>query len=930
LCAHCLRICANSQILNNAAWHSTSTLPDESAPGGKLRGAATNPAGAFHMSREAQLMRAMQTLGMQMQNGSARSGDGLPMFLSAAQNWGPAAQEGGKLVHDGKPGWVEGYFPESFVFHESVEGLRKAAVEEGCHLCLLFCTKIDEEGRDYLVDKQKGVPIWDIIRAKLDGMSFRVAISWECDFSGEEVYYRLALMNDCTDLGKKQEFGRVKIVGLHDTKGEFANAHILGIDEMGNYRSRDWWLIILGDDDTESLAVQNVRSGLWTGSRARFDLAAQWIKTCREKHSATCFTPQTPKPPPFAPTRLVDVGATNGSEKPRLVVTTKGPDAIEYLTLSHCWGRAPIAYKLTTDTVGEMLQAIDVSKLDQNFRDAFSVTRKLWCRYIWIDSLCIIQDSRDDWAQESAVMGTLYMHSQCTIAALCAESSKEGFFKAHNPRALTPCRLAVKLKLSAAPFRKPPADKRPLYSRAWVFQERLLSPRVLRFGKDQISWECQAAMADEYDPVQRSQVELEVYRDSDGAKDKLIRKAVAETFAAARELDDLDEVPGLADPRKDFSYKLFFKAWQKLVRAYSDLNLTYPSDRFPAFAGITSVQEDLMALTCIEGLWLEDFIPSLLWYCKPKTGRRLAEEINSIRPERKEFLEAMYTAKTTVNSLSWASIEGEVEYSDWPLWDFAKDNFPTTPGLGFAGGNAGETRRATKPRQLIAGEEAPDSPEYDYYLLDLHERKHSFRLLHYDPTKRATPDDPLFGEEASGNTRVAHQTKIRADSNCRYRTSLLRIVPANTAYMYKNPSTFVLRGPVFRFVSGPMEHSLQTSWVLPPFVPKGLLDPIAKHRWFFPDLKMLYDLPLGARLEVTCLAVVQWENVWAKKPEGHVAGIVLARLVDDGRVDRETLEGVGKGCGAFARIGFFDFQCEHGVVSWELLKFAKLETVIVV
>ncbi|KAH8669147.1 heterokaryon incompatibility protein-domain-containing protein [Xylariales sp. PMI_506] len=904
LCAHCLRVCANSRILNNAAWHRTSTLPDESAPDGKLPGAATNPAAAFHMSREAQVMRAMQTLGMQMptQSKSTGSGERLPMFLSAAQNWGPAAQEDSKVVHDGKPGWVEGYFPESFVFHESLEGLRKAAVEEGCHLCSLFCAKIDGEGRDYLVDKQWSVPIWDILRAKLDGKPFRVAISWECDFSEEEVYYRLALMNDCTDLGKKQEFSRVKIVGLHDTKD---------------------------NDEAESLTMQNVRSGLWTGSKARFDLAAQWIKTCREKHNTTCVAPQIPRLPPFTPTRLVDVGATSGSEKPRLVVTAEQPDAIEYLTLSHCWGPAPIAYKLTTDTMDEMVQAIDVSKLDQNFRDAFSVTRKLGYRYIWIDSLCIIQDSRGDWAKESAIMGKLFLHSQCTIAALCAESSKEGFFRVHNPRTLTSCRLPVKLKLSAAPFRKPPADKRPLYSRAWVFQERLLSPRVLRFGNDQISWECQAAMADEYDPVQRPQAELKVYRDSDGAKDKLIREAVAETFAAARELDDPGEVPGLAGPLKDSSHKLFFEAWQKLVRAYSDLNLTYPSDRFPAFAGITSVQQDRMALTCFEGLWLENFIPSLLWYCKPKTGLRLAEEINSIRPERKEFLEAIYTAKTTVNSLSWASIEGEVEYSDWPLWDFAKDNFTTTLGPGFAGNNAGETRRATKPRQLIAGEEAPNSPEYNY-LLDLHERKHSFRILHYDPTNRAAPDDPLFGEEMSGKTRIAHQAKIRVDSNCRYRTSLLRLVPANTAYMYRNPSTFVLRGPVFRFVSGPLEHSLQTSWVLPPFVPKGLLDPTAKYRWFFPDLKMLYHLPLGARLEVTCLAVVQWDDVWAHKPEGHVAGVVLARLIDNGRVDKETLEGVGKGCGTFARIGFFDFRCKYGVVSQELLKFAKLETVIVV
>jgi hypothetical protein len=213
LCPLCLQICKTSQILNNEAWHRTSTLPPPASAASRLPGAATNPAGAHHMSREAQLMRAMQQMGL-----STPAGGGPPMLITGANNFGPTPRVEDEVVHKGKPGWVEGYFPESFVFYEGIEGLKRAAVEDGCHLCTLFCAKVDEEGRTYLVDKRTGTPIWDVVREKLGGRPFRVAISWECDFSQEDVYYRFALMNDSTDLGTKQEFARVKITGLHDTE----------------------------------------------------------------------------------------------------------------------------------------------------------------------------------------------------------------------------------------------------------------------------------------------------------------------------------------------------------------------------------------------------------------------------------------------------------------------------------------------------------------------------------------------------------------------------------------------------------------------------------------------------------------------------------------------------------------------------------------
>jgi hypothetical protein len=673
-----------------------------------------------------------------------------------------------------------------------------------------------------------------------------------------------------------------------------------------------------------------VRSSPWTNAHPRLFLAKAWIQNCWSNHGATCSPPWTSSSATtaFTPHRLVDVGPADGSIAPKLRLTGYGGASVPYLTLSHCWGSAPIDYKLTSKTIEEMKVAIDIAKLDQNFCDAIEVTRQLGFRYVWIDSLCIVQDSRVDWAAKAGVMGLVYAYSQCTIAALCAESSKEGFFRAHNPRCSTACPLPVKVGLNAAPFRKPPAAKRPLYSRAWVFQERLLSPRVLRFGQDQISWECQAALADEYMPLPLSHSDLMVYKDSDGAKDKEVREAVAEIFGAEQAKAQADRDAAIeALPAAKLQ---FVKAWEKLVRAYSDLSLTYPSDRFPAFAGITSIQQSRMGMTSLEGLWLENFMPSLLWYCKPKTGRRISEEIKILRPERKEFSEALYVAKTTVNSLSWAAIEGEVEYSDWPAWDFARDNFP--PGhLTDAANSSSDGPRITNPKEVIAIQQASNSPPRDISLLHLQERKHAFRLKHYEASKRIDADDQLFGRSSFAGVRVAHQAKIRANADVRWVTSLLRVFLPDPLSGRDSPSAFVLRGPVFIFESGPLEESLQTCWALPGYFPPKLLDHTNKHRWFYPDLEIIYDLPIGARLEIGCLAIIQWEDNWAGRPEGHVAGVVLARLLDTGGVDKGTLRRFGKKDRAvFVRIGFFDFQGTYGVVSDEIMKFAETETVIVV
>lgn len=140
--------------------------------------------------------------------------------------------------------------------------------------------------------------------------------------------------------------------------------------------------------------------GSSTNNPNSLELARWWIRNCCEKH-ADC----SKKNPDWFPSRIIDVG--NGIEDPKLIQSGKAQLGHEYATLSHCWGSRPI-HTLTTKTFPQFLDKLDKSLLPPTFRDAIIITRRLGYQYLWIDSLCIIQDSVEDWRKESSVMGKIY------------------------------------------------------------------------------------------------------------------------------------------------------------------------------------------------------------------------------------------------------------------------------------------------------------------------------------------------------------------------------------------------------------------------------------------------------------------------------------------------------------------------------------------
>ena len=162
-------------------------------------------------------------------------------------------------------------------------------------------------------------------------------------------------------------------------------------------------------------------------SNANLRLISGWLDNCAAEH-ANCWSEKLP----CLPTRVIDVGSLDGYQKPRLVVTDGRPS--RYCALSHCWGDQAVpgagqSLRLLQSNLRELQLKIPTGSLPKTFGDAIETSRKLEIRYLWIDALCIIQDSKADWEYESARMNDVYECSYLTIVATSARSSTDGFLQ---------------------------------------------------------------------------------------------------------------------------------------------------------------------------------------------------------------------------------------------------------------------------------------------------------------------------------------------------------------------------------------------------------------------------------------------------------------------------------------------------------------------
>jgi len=207
------------------------------------------------------------------------------------------------------------------------------------------------------------------------------------------------------------------------------------------------------------------------------------------------------------PTRLIEIGETL-----RLVDSASLTCPSRYVALSHCWGQLPekdrfCTYKRNLKAHRSRIAA-SVDQLPRSFRDAVVVARGIGVEYLWIDSLCIVQDDPQDWENEAKRMEQVFSAAYCTIGASSARSSAEGFLAPRTPRPCVRLRVRAPTHTGTGETQRDrqlyicPAidnfsqdvENSHLSRRGWVLQERALSRRSIFYTSTQVYWECGAGV----------------------------------------------------------------------------------------------------------------------------------------------------------------------------------------------------------------------------------------------------------------------------------------------------------------------------------------------------------------------------------------------------------------------------------------------------
>ncbi|KUJ09653.1 HET-domain-containing protein [Mollisia scopiformis] len=350
---------------------------------------------------------------------------------------------------------------------------------------------------------------------------------------------------------------------------------------------------------------QNYRIGRFQtnpdlGSETNFDIAKSWLNNCVTTHEK-CTARQAVD----LPTRVIDVGPLAGSQEPKLYCSKDIRGS--YIALSHCWG-GPVSPLLKMANIEAFQSSIPFLDLPANFRDAITVTRQLGIRYLWIDSLCIIQDSKRDWDIESKKMGSIYRDALLTISAATSSRSTDGFLKSPpssaEPEKNIPLHLTADSGSEAIVYiSKPPQTpedlrdlfyQAPLNKRGWCLQERILSAQILHYGSKQIYWQCaQGFLSADGVPHGVAMPEEEMYPE------------IASIIHPSILKGPIPKKPNL---------DLVLEEYYLLVQVYSSRKLSFDTDKFPAFSGLAQHVHSYLGGDYIAGIWSTDFRHGLLWF----------------------------------------------------------------------------------------------------------------------------------------------------------------------------------------------------------------------------------------------------------------------------------------------------------------------------
>jgi hypothetical protein len=238
---------------------------------------------------------------------------------------------------------------------------------------------------------------------------------------------------------------------------------------------------------------------------------------------------------------------------------------------------------LERETIQKFMERIPINALSKTFLDAMDIARQLEIQYIWIDSLCIIQDDRHDWEKESSLMSSVYGGSTVNIAASGAEDGTIGCFFERDFSSR--CRIQISRLGQHQLYECFPYDtygieitRMPLMKRGWALQERVLPTRTLHFTKTQLYWECPELSANEIFP-----------------------RGIP-TLCGGTDYTSFTKSP------------VTLPMWPWIVQHYSRCKLTFNEDKFPAVSGLARELHLQTNDQYLAGLWRRNIESQLCWH----------------------------------------------------------------------------------------------------------------------------------------------------------------------------------------------------------------------------------------------------------------------------------------------------------------------------
>ncbi|RSM01931.1 hypothetical protein CEP52_008259 [Fusarium oligoseptatum] len=248
---------------------------------------------------------------------------------------------------------------------------------------------------------------------------------------------------------------------------------------------------------------------------------------------------------------------------------------------------------------------LTISSLPRTIQDAITVTRQIGLKYLWVDALCIIQDSVGDKDAEISQMAQYYQNASVTIIAANADSCDKGFLASTtSPRSLeidaVPCQFQLSMAFSDERVDAVGVEyciwdngtsPEPLDRRAWAYQEQILCRRALTYGTSTITWRCEQGI----------QVWNLWLRKHHNVLAKVIPKCN--------------------------NQHLYKEAWKNIVAIYCHRNLTFPEDKLPAISALASQVRHLSVQSggepgrYLAGIWEHDMLDQLIWLTSPTESR---------------------------------------------------------------------------------------------------------------------------------------------------------------------------------------------------------------------------------------------------------------------------------------------------------------------